>query len=115
LKAPGYGDRPQGAMLEDKSAVADGGRAISKNLAFSSKTSRSRIWGPREEGPRSNKDKRVVIEGAGKGRPTSRARRIDSARTRERPATRQGKLGERIAKLSGGRAKINGGAARKAK
>jgi chaperonin GroEL len=109
VKAPGYGDRRK-AMLEDI-AVLTGGRAISEDLGIKLENITIDDLG-RSKRVTIDKENTTIIEGAGKttdinGRISQIKRQIeetDSDYDRE-------KLQERLAKLAGGVAVINVGAA----
>jgi chaperonin GroEL len=109
VKAPGYGDRRK-AMLEDI-AILTGGKAIFEDLGIQLENVGVGDLG-RAKKVRIDKDNTTIIEGAGKkadiqARIQSIQRELDKSTSdydRE-------KLSERIAKLSGGVAKINVGAA----
>jgi chaperonin GroEL len=109
VKAPGYGDRRK-AMLEDI-AILTGGKAIFEDLGIQLENVKVTELG-RAKKVKIDKDNTVIIEGAGKkedikGRIGSIQRELDKSTSdydRE-------KLSERIAKLSGGVAKINVGGA----
>ncbi|MSU80102.1 MAG: chaperonin GroEL [Gemmataceae bacterium] len=109
VKAPGYGDRRK-AMLEDL-AVLTGGRAIFEDLGIQLENVQLKDLG-RAKKVKIDKDNTVVIEGAGKkvdiqGRVAMIQRELEKSTS----DYDKEKLGERIAKLSGGVAKINVGAA----
>jgi len=109
VKAPGYGDRRK-SMLEDI-AVLTGGRAISEDLGLKLENLDLRDLG-RAKKIKIDKDNTTIVEGAGKtadikGRINQIRNQIeasDSSYDKE-------KLQERLAKLSGGVAIINVGAA----
>jgi chaperonin GroEL len=109
VKAPGYGDRRK-AMLEDI-ALLTGGRAISEDLGLKLENLDLRDLG-RAKKIKIDKENTTIVEGAGKtadikGRITQIRNQIeatDSSYDKE-------KLQERLAKLSGGVAIINVGAA----
>src|SRR5262245_27440702 len=109
VKAPGYGDRRK-AMLEDI-AILTGGQAIFEDLGIQLESVRLEQLG-RAKKVKIDKDNTTIIEGYGKkeniqGRIQAIQRELDKSTSdydRE-------KLSERIAKLSGGVAKINVGAA----
>lgn len=109
VKAPGYGDRRK-AMLEDV-AVLTGGRAISEDLGIKLENITIEDLG-RSKRVTIDKENTTIIEGAGKtmdinGRIAQIKRQIeetDSDYDKE-------KLQERLAKLAGGVAVINVGAA----
>ena len=109
VKAPGYGDRRK-AMLEDI-AVLTGGRMISEDLGIKLENVKLEDLG-RAKRIVSDKDNTTIVDGAGKkediqGRIGQIRRQIDETTSdydRE-------KLQERLAKLAGGVAVINVGAA----
>ena len=109
VKAPGYGDRRK-AMLEDI-AVLTGGKAITEDLGIKLENVTIKDLG-RAKRVSVDKDNTTIIEGAGKsadinGRISQLKRQIeetDSDYDRE-------KLQERLAKLAGGVAVVNVGAA----
>jgi chaperonin GroEL len=109
VKAPGYGDRRK-AMLEDI-AILTGGRAITEDLGIKLENIQLEDLG-RGKRAKIDKENTTIIEGAGKtsainGRIAQIKKQIedtDSDYDRE-------KLQERLAKLSGGVAQINVGAA----
>lgn len=109
VKAPGYGDRRK-AMLEDI-AVLTGGRAITEDLGIKIESITLEDLG-RAKRVTIDKENTTIVEGAGKtstinGRIAQLKRQIeesDSDYDRE-------KLQERLAKLAGGVAVINVGAA----
>lgn len=109
VKAPGYGDRRK-AMLEDI-AVLTGGRAITEDLGIKLENVKIEELG-RAKRVRIDKDNTTIVEGAGKtadiqARIAQIRKQIegtDSDYDKE-------KLQERLAKLSGGVAVINVGAA----
>jgi chaperonin GroEL len=109
VKAPGYGDRRK-AMLEDI-AVLTGGKAIFEDLGIQLENVQLRDLG-RAKKIKVDKDNTTIIEGAGKkddikGRITLIQRELDKSTS----DYDKEKLSERIAKLSGGVAKLNVGAA----
>ncbi len=109
VKAPGFGDRRK-EMLEDI-ATLTGGRAIMEELGIDLEKLELSDLG-RAKKIVADKDNTIIIEGSGKsrdikGRIESIKRQIDSTTSdydRE-------KLQERLAKLAGGVAQINVGAA----
>ncbi|MFZ5800268.1 MAG: chaperonin GroEL [Candidatus Omnitrophota bacterium] len=109
VKAPGYGDRRK-AMLEDI-AILSGGRAITEDLGIKLENLKLEDLG-RAKRLKVDKDNTTIVEGAGKaaainGRVAQIKKQIedsDSDYDKE-------KLQERLAKLSGGVAVINVGAA----
>ncbi len=109
VKAPGYGDRRK-AMLEDI-AVLTGGTAVFEDLGIKLETLPVTDLG-RAKKVIVDKDNCTVIEGAGKSSDIKS--RIDQIRREIEAATSdydKEKLEERLAKLSGGVAKVNVGAA----
>jgi chaperonin GroEL len=109
VKAPGYGDRRK-AMLEDI-AILTGGRAIFEDLGIQLENVQLRDLG-RAKKVKIDKDNTTIIEGAGK-KPeiTGRIQAIQRELAKSTSDYDKEKLSERIAKLSGGVAKINVGAA----
>ena len=113
VKAPGYGDRRK-AMLEDI-AILTGGTAIFESLGIKLENISLADLG-RAKKIVIDKDNTTIIEGAGKsadikGRIEQLRREIENTKSdydRE-------KLEERLAKLAGGVAKINVGAATEAR
>jgi chaperonin GroEL len=109
VKAPGYGDRRK-AMLEDI-AILTGGRALFEDLGIKLENVQLADLG-RAKQVKIDKDNTTIIEGAGatdaiKGRIEQIRREIaNSTSDYDRE-----KLEERVAKLAGGVAKINVGAA----
>jgi len=109
VKAPGYGDRRK-AMLEDI-AILTGGRALTEDLGIKMENIQLEDLG-RAKRLKVDKENTTIIEGAGKtsainGRVAQIKKQIedsDSDYDKE-------KLQERLAKLSGGVAQINVGAA----
>jgi chaperonin GroEL len=109
VKAPGYGDRRK-AMLEDI-AILTGGKAIFEDLGIQLENVELRDLG-RAKKVKIDKDNTTIIEGAGKkqeiqGRIAVIQRELDKSTS----DYDKEKLSERIAKLSGGVAKILVGAA----
>src|SRR6516164_2017921 len=109
VKAPGYGDRRK-AMLEDI-AILTGGKAIFEDLGIQLESVQLSQLG-RAKKVKIDKDNTTIIEGAGK-KPQIQARIQTIQRELEKSTSDydKEKLSERIAKLSGGVAKINVGAA----
>ncbi len=109
VKAPGYGDRRK-AMLQDV-AIMVGGQAIFEDLGIKLENVQLADLG-RAKKVVIDKDNTTIIEGAGK---TSDIKaRIDQIRRELENSTSdydREKLEERIAKLSGGVAQVNVGAA----
>jgi len=111
VKAPGYGDRRK-AMLEDI-AILTGGQVISEELGvkLESVNLHSKFIG-RAKRVVIDKDNTTIIEGAGS--PEAIKGRIEQIRRQIEDTTSdydREKLQERLAKLSGGVAVINVGAA----
>jgi chaperonin GroEL len=109
VKAPGYGDRRK-AMLEDI-AVLTGGKAITADLGLKLENVDLQDLG-RAKKIKIDKDNTTIIEGAGKtadinGRINQIKNQIDTTDS----SYDKEKLQERLAKLSGGVAIINVGAA----
>src|SRR5580704_12123555 len=109
VKAPGYGDRRK-AMLEDI-AILTGGRAIFEDLGIQLENVTLRDLG-RAKKVKIDKDNTTVIEGYGKKDAIKgRVQLIQKELEKSTSDYDKEKLSERIAKLSGGVAKINVGAA----
>src|SRR6058998_309288 len=109
VKAPGYGDRRK-AMLEDI-AILTGGTAIFEELGIKLENVEVSQLG-RAKKIRVDKDNTTVIEGAGDEKAIRG--RIEAIKTEIDNTTSdydREKLQERLAKLSGGVAQINVGAA----
>jgi chaperonin GroEL len=109
VKAPGYGDRRK-AMLEDIS-ILTGGQAIFESLGIKLENLTIGELG-RAKKVVVDKDNTTIIEGAGKSGDIKA--RIDQIRREIDNSTSdydKEKLSERLAKLSGGVAKVNVGAA----
>ncbi|MBL8827886.1 MAG: chaperonin GroEL [Planctomycetaceae bacterium] len=109
VKAPGYGDRRK-AMLEDL-AILTGGTAVFDSLGIKLESLPLTDLG-RAKRVVVDKDNTTVIEGAGKSADIKA--RIDQIRREISGSTSdydREKLEERLAKLSGGVAKVNVGAA----
>ena len=109
VKAPGYGDRRK-AMLEDIAKLT-GGQAIFEDLGIHLEAVELKQLG-RAKKVKIDKDNTIIIEGAGK-KDEIKARVASIQRELEKSTSDydKEKLSERIAKLSGGVAKINVGAA----
>ncbi len=109
VKAPGYGDRRK-AMLEDI-AVLTGGKAVFEDLGIQLEGVQLKDLG-RAKKIKIDKDNTTIIEGAGK-KDDIKGRIAQIQRELEKSTSDydKEKLSERIAKLSGGVAKINVGAA----
>lgn len=109
VKAPGFGDRRK-AMMEDI-AILTGGTVISEELGYELKETTIDMLG-RAETVKVNKDHTVIVNG--NGNRTEIKERIDSIRAEAEETTSdfdREKLQERLAKLAGGVAVINAGAA----
>ena len=109
VKAPGYGDRRK-AMMEDI-AILTGGTAVFEALGLKLETLPLKDLG-RAKKVVIDKDNTLIIEGAGK--TANIKARIDQIRREIENSTSdydREKLEERLAKLSGGVAKVNVGAA----
>jgi chaperonin GroEL len=109
VKAPGYGDRRK-AMLQDI-AIMVGGTAVFEDLGIKLENVQLSDLG-RAKQIKIDKDNTTIIEGSGK--TADLKARIDQIRKERENSTSdydKEKLDERIAKLSGGVAKINVGAA----
>jgi chaperonin GroEL len=109
VKAPGYGDRRK-AMLQDI-AVLTGGEAIFEDLGLKLETVQLGQLGKAKK-IKVDKDNTTIIEGGGK--KTDIKARIASIQKELDKSTSdydKEKLSERVAKLSGGVAKINVGGA----
>jgi chaperonin GroEL len=109
VKAPGYGDRRK-AMLEDI-AILTGGQAIFESLGIKLENLKLTDLG-RAKKVVVDKDNTTIIEGAGDS--TAIKARIEQLRREIEASTSdydREKLEERVAKLAGGVAKINVGAA----
>ena len=110
VKAPGFGDRRK-AMMEDI-AILTGGTVISEELGYELKETTIDMLG-RAETVKVNKDRTVIVNG--NGSRTEIKERIDSIRAEAEETTSdfdREKLQERLAKLAGGVAVINAGAAK---
>ena len=109
VKAPGYGDRRK-AMLEDIAKLT-GGQAIFEDLGIQLEAVELKQLG-RAKKVKIDKDNTIIIEGAGKkDEIKARVASIQSELEKSTSDYDKEKLSERIAKLSGGVAKINVGAA----
>jgi chaperonin GroEL len=109
VKAPGYGDRRK-AMLEDI-AVLTGGKPIFEDLGIQLENLGLADLG-RAKKVKIDKDNTTVIEGAGKKDAIKgRVALIQNELNKSTSDYDKEKLSERIAKLSGGVAKINVGGA----
>jgi chaperonin GroEL len=109
VKAPGYGDRRK-AMLEDI-AILTGGEAMMKDIGVNLESVSVGQLGQAKR-VRVNADETTILEGAGKS--SELQGRINQIRNEIDATTSdydREKLQERLAKLSGGIAQINVGAA----
>lgn len=109
VKAPGFGDRRK-AMMEDIAILTDG-TVISEELGYELKETTIDMLG-RAGTVKVNKDHTVIIKGAGSSEEVQE--RIDKIHAEIENTTSdfdREKLQERAAKLSGGVAVINAGAA----
>ncbi len=109
VKAPGFGDRRK-AMLQDLASLT-GGQAISEELGYEPKTATIDMLGTARQ-VKVDKDNTVIVEGA--GNPAEIAARVASIRNQIGETTSdydREKLQERLAKLAGGVAVIQVGAA----
>lgn len=109
VKAPGFGDRRK-AMLEDI-AVLTGGQVISEELGLELKEVNLTMLGKAGQ-VKVDKDNTIIVKGAGKDADIKA--RIKSIKTQIEDTTSdydKEKLQERLAKLCGGVAVINVGAA----
>ncbi len=109
VKAPGFGDRRK-AMLQDI-AILTGGQVITEELGLDLKEATIDMLGPARQ-VKVDKENTVIVEGA--GNPDEIKARIASIRAQIEDTTSdydREKLQERLAKLSGGVAVINVGAA----
>ncbi|HHX88144.1 MAG TPA: chaperonin GroEL [Firmicutes bacterium] len=109
VKAPGFGDRRK-AMLEDI-AVLTGGQVISEDLGIDMKNVELSMLGQARQ-VRVSKEETVIVDGSGKSEDIQK--RIGQIRVQIDETTSdfdREKLQERLAKLSGGVAVIEVGAA----
>lgn len=109
VKAPGFGDRRK-AMLQDI-AILTGGEVISEDLGLDMKNVEIDMLG-RARQVRVTKDETVIVDGAGS--PEEIKKRISQIRVQIEETTSdfdREKLQERLAKLAGGVAVIEVGAA----
>ena len=109
VKAPGFGDRRK-AMLQDI-AILTGGQVISEELGYELKSATVDMLGSARQ-VKVDKDNTTIVEGA--GNPQEIAARVASIRTQIGETTSdydREKLQERLAKLAGGVAVIQVGAA----
>jgi len=109
VKAPGFGDRRK-AMLEDV-AVLTGGTAVMEELGISLEKLELKDLG-RAKKITVDKDNTTIVEGAGKSADIKgRIEQIQSQIGQTDSDYDREKLQERLAKLSGGVAQVNVGAA----
>jgi len=109
VKAPGYGDRRK-AMLEDI-AVLTGGKALTEDLGIKLENIDVEDLG-RAKKVKIDKENTTIVEGAGKNQAiNARITQIKKQIEDTDSDYDKEKLQERLAKLSGGVAVINGGAA----
>ena len=109
VKAPGFGDRRK-AMMEDI-AILTGGVVISEELGYELKEATIDMLGQAET-VKVNKDNTVIVNGAGrKDELDARIAQITASIEETTSEFDKEKLQERLAKLSGGVAVINAGAA----
>ena len=109
VKAPGYGDRRK-AMLEDI-AILTGGKVVSEDLGMDLKDATIDMLGSAKK-VKVDKDNTTLVEGKGdKDALTERVENIRSQVSKEESEYEKEKLQERLAKLAGGVAVINVGAA----
>ncbi len=109
VKAPGFGERRK-AMLEDM-AILTGGKVISEEVGLKLENASLDLLG-RAKKVKMTKDKTTIVEGAGDTNAIKG--RIDQIRVERDKTTSdydREKLEERLAKLAGGVAVINVGAA----
>ena len=109
VKAPGYGDRRK-AMLEDI-AILTGGKVVSEDLGMDLKEATIDMLGSAKK-VKVDKDNTTIVEG--KGDKAALAERVENIRNqagKEESEYEKEKLQERLAKLAGGVAVINVGAA----
>ncbi len=111
-KAPGFGERRK-AMLEDM-AILTGGKVISEEVGLKLENATMDLLGKAKK-VKMTKDSTTIVEGAGD--PQAIKGRIEQIRTEKEKTTSdydREKLEERLAKLAGGVAVINVGAATEA-
>ena len=109
VKAPGFGDRRK-AMIEDI-AILTGATLVSSDLGFELQNVTFDMLG-RAKSVKVDKDKSIIVGGA--GNPDEIAARVASIRKQIAETTSdydREKLSERLAKLAGGVAVVNVGAA----
>ena len=109
VKAPGFGDRRK-AMLEDI-AVLTGGTVITEDLGLELKSATIDMLG-RAKQVKVDKDNTIIVEGAGESaKIAQRVQQIRNQMTETTSDYDREKYQERLAKLAGGVAQINVGAA----
>jgi chaperonin GroEL len=109
VKAPGFGDRRK-AMLQDI-AILTGGTMISEELGYDLKTATMDMLG-RAKSVKINKDNTTIIDGMGdKALINERVRQIKVQMEETTSEFDKEKLQERLAKIAGGVAVIQVGAA----
>jgi len=109
VKAPGFGDRRK-AMLQDI-AILTGGTMISEELGYDLKTATMDMLG-RAKSVKINKDNTTIIDGLGdKALISERVRQIRVQMEETSSEFDKEKLQERLAKIAGGVAVIQVGAA----
>jgi len=109
VKAPGFGDRRK-AMLQDI-AILTGGVLISEELGYDLKTATMDMLG-RAKSVKINKDNTTIIDGMGdKAQINERVRQIKIQMEESTSEFDKEKLQERLAKIAGGVAVIQVGAA----
>lgn len=109
VKAPGFGDRRK-AMLEDI-AILTGGQVISDDLGLELKETKMEQLGKAKQ-VKVDKDNTTIVDGAGSSdKVQARIAQIKSQIEDTTSSYDKEKLMERLAKLSGGVAVINVGAA----
>ena len=109
VKAPGYGDRRK-AMLEDI-AILTGGKVVSEDLGMDLKDATIDMLGSAKK-VKVDKDNTTLVEGKGdKEALADRVENIRNQAAKEESEYEKEKLQERLAKLAGGVAVINVGAA----
>ncbi len=109
VKAPGFGDRRK-AMLEDI-AILTGGTLVTEELGLELKNTDLSMLG-RAKQVKVDKDNTIIVEGAGSSEAI--AQRVNQIRNQLADCTSdydKEKYQERLAKLAGGVAQINVGAA----
>ena len=109
VKAPGFGDRRK-AMLEDI-AILTGGVVVSEELGYELKETTLDMLGSARQ-VRVDKDNTVIVEGAGSSENIAqRVKQIKNLLVESTSEYDKEKLQERLAKLAGGVAVIEVGAA----